>query len=106
MYDEVVAHRVGLTPLTNANGYVAPEDCACEDNRCTKCSVTLTLKKEGPGVAMSGDLKSSDTKVKPVSDNIPLARLDEGQEIELTAVAHLGTGKQHARWQLGVTGPS
>ena len=102
MYDEVVAHRIGLVPLGTADGYVPPDDCACEDRRCSKCSVSLTLKKEGPAVVMSGDLESSDTKVAPVSDSIPLARLDEGQELELTAIAHLGRGKDHARWQPGV----
>ncbi|MEA1904341.1 MAG: DNA-directed RNA polymerase subunit D [Candidatus Hadarchaeota archaeon] len=102
MYDEILAHRMGLVPLRTPTGYLLPEECDCRDNRCPKCSVSLTLKKEGPAVVRSGDFESSDERVVPASDSIPIARLGEGQRLELTAIAHLGLGKVHAKWQPGV----
>jgi DNA-directed RNA polymerase subunit D len=102
MHDEILAHRIGLVPLRTPDGYKLPAECPCKDNRCPKCSVSLTLKKDGPAVVRSGDLKSSDKDVAPVSDAIPLVRLDDGQALELTAIAHLGLGKEHARWAPGV----
>jgi DNA-directed RNA polymerase subunit D len=47
----------------------------------------------------SGDLKSSDPKIKPVMDTIPLVKLKEGDEVELDAIAQIGTGMEHAKWQ-------
>lgn len=103
MYDEVLVHRLGLIPLrTPPRGYSLPEDCSCREGRCPKCSASLTLKREGPALVISGDLESSDERVVPVSDSIPLVKLAEGQRLELVAWARLGFGKQHAKWQPGV----
>lgn len=102
MHDEILAHRIGLVPLRTPHGYRLPSECPCKDNRCSKCSVSLSLEKEGPAVVRSGDLEFSDKEVVPVSDSMSLVRLDEGQALELTAIAHLGLGRDHARWQPGV----
>jgi len=102
MYDEILSHRLGLVPLKTPDGYILPSECKCDDKRCEKCSVKLTLKKEGPAVVMSGDMKSADKEVVPVSDSIPLVKLAEGQRLQLIAIAHLGEGKNHAQWQPGV----
>ena len=103
MYDEILAHRLALVPLrTPSKGYVLPSECGCSEGHCPKCSVELTLKMEGPATATSGDLRSSDEEVKPVSDSIPIVRLEKGQRLDLTAIARLGLGKEHAKWQPGV----
>ncbi len=103
MYDEILAHRLALIPLsTPAKGYVLPGECGCREGRCPKCSVSLTLKREGPATALSGDLKSTDEEVVPVSGSIPIIKLERGQRLELTAIARLGFGKEHAKWQPGV----
>jgi len=103
MYDEILAHRLALVPLrTPLKGYVLPKECGCREGRCPKCSTDLTLKLEGPATATSGDLKSSDDEVKPVSDSIPLVKLEKGQRLELTAIARLGLGKEHMKWQPGI----
>ena len=100
MYDEVLAHRLALVPLhTPPKGYVLPAECGCREGRCLECSVSLTLKREGPATAVSGDMKSTDEEVKPVSNSIPIIKLEEGQRLELTAIARLGLGKEHAKWQ-------
>jgi len=107
MFYEVLAHRLGLTPLFSGSeaieGMVMSEDCDCEDY-CPRCSVSLTLNKTGPGnktdtlVVYSKDLLSTDSKIKPVYDTIPLLKLKEDQDVELEAVAKLGFGKNHAKW--------
>ena len=103
VYDEVLAHRLALVPLrTPPKGYALPGECGCREGRCPKCSVSLSLKREGPATALSGDLKSTDEKVVPVSGSVPLIKLEKGQRLELTAIARLGFGKEHAKWQSGV----
>lgn len=103
MYDEILAHRLALVPLrTPLKGYNLPGECGCREGRCPKCSVGLTLKREGPVTTLSSDLKSTDEEVVPVSGSIPIIKLEKGQHLELTAIARLGFGKEHARWQPGV----
>lgn len=101
MFDEVLAHRLGLNPLFSGSeaieGLVMSEDCDCEDY-CPRCSVSLTLNKTGPRVVYSKDLSSTDSKIKSVYDTIPLLKLKKDQNVELEAVAKLGFGKDHAKW--------
>jgi DNA-directed RNA polymerase subunit D len=44
-------------------------------------------------------MKSSDPETVPADDNIPIVELKEGQKIVLTAVARLGKGREHAKFQ-------
>jgi DNA-directed RNA polymerase subunit D len=99
IFDEALAHRLGMVPLTtDLEVVIPPDECDCEDY-CSRCSVSLILKGKGPKTLYSGDLKSSDPKTKPVQDTIPLVKLKEGEEVELEAVAQLGMGADHAKWQ-------
>jgi len=103
LFDEMIAHRLGLIPLTYEVGkYNLPDKCICGGKGCPLCQVTLVLDKKGPCVVMSGDLKSTDENVKPVYDNIPITQLDKNQEIKLDAIARLGLGKNHAKNQAAV----
>ena len=45
LYDEVIAHRLGLIPLkTDLEAYVLPEDCDCKSELgCSKCRASFTL---------------------------------------------------------------
>ncbi|MCL2686946.1 MAG: DNA-directed RNA polymerase subunit D [Methanobrevibacter sp.] len=101
MFNEVLAHRLGLTPLiSNAKaieGMVMAEECDCEEY-CPKCSVSLTLKKTGPGIVYSKDLASTDSTIIPVYDTIPLLKLKEDENVDLEAVAKIGIGENHAKW--------
>ena len=106
MFDEVLAHRLGLTPLVSdaesIEGLVMPEDCDCDSEKgeyCPRCSVSFSLRESGPKTVYSKDLKScGDSKIKPVYDTIPLLKLKEDQDVDLEAVAKLGIGKDHAKW--------
>ncbi len=90
MFDEQLALRLGLVPLTTPDDY-RPDD-----------TVTLAIDVEGPGTAYSGDLVSSDEKVQPAAENVPIIDLKENQRLELEADAELGYGKDHAKHQGGV----
>lgn len=101
LYDEIIAHRLGLVPIkTDLELFNFRDACSCEDG-CPSCTLTLSLKKEGPRMVYSNDLKSEDRKIKPVK-GIPLIKLGKNQKVELEAVAILGTAKEHAKWQPGV----
>lgn len=91
LYDEIVAHRLGLVPLETE----LPDDLLLAKKGST---VKLTLAKEG-GTVYSGDLKSSDKTIKPVYDNIPIVKLTDVQKLVLEAEAVLGIGREHAKWQ-------
>lgn len=99
IFDEVLAHRLGLVPLkTDLESIIPHDECDCESH-CPRCSVSLLLKEKGPKTVYSGDLTSQDPKIVPVHDTIPLLKLRDDQEVELEAIAQLGTGLEHAKWQ-------
>ncbi|MBM4240102.1 MAG: DNA-directed RNA polymerase subunit D [Euryarchaeota archaeon] len=102
LFDEVLAHRLGLVPLISdlesTESILVPEECDCEDH-CPRCSVSLVLKERGPKIVYSKDFSPTDPKIKPVYDTIPLLKLGEDEEVELEAIAQLGIGLEHAKWQ-------
>ena len=91
MFDEQLALRLGLVPLTTPEGEFDEED-----------AVTLAIDVEGPGTAYSGDLVSADEMVEPADKNIPIIELKEGQRLEAEAEAVMGRGRDHAKHQGGV----
>lgn len=100
LFDEYIAHRVGLIPLTSdLKTYKLPVDC-CGGN-CNTCSIEFSLDEGGPKMVYSSDLKTNDVKIKPVSGKIPIIELREGQRLRFEAKAVLGSGEQHAKWQVG-----
>lgn len=100
LFDEVLAQRLGLVPLkTDIGAFVLASECDCENKDCPSCSVSLILREKGPKVVYSGDLSSTHEAIKPVYDTIPILKLGEGEEVELEAIANLGVGLQHAKWQ-------
>ena len=91
MFDEMIALRLGLVPLTTPVDEFEIGD-----------TVTFGMSVEGPATAYSGDLEPSDSAVAPADDDIPIIELKEGQRLEFEADAVLGTGKAHAKHQGGV----
>ncbi len=104
VYDEVLAHRLGLIPIyTDLARYTLPEECDCKNELgCPRCRVLFVLDA-GAGdrtkIVYSGDLVSEDKEIRPISPNIPLVKLAPGQKLKLEAYAKLGKGKDHAKWQ-------
>ena len=104
VHDEAVAHRLGMIPLrTDLKRFVMPHNCDCKSTLgCSKCRVLLVLDSEATErtrIVTSGELKSEDEEVKPVSSEIPILTLAPGQKVKFEAYARLGKGKSHAKWQ-------
>lgn len=103
LYDEIVAHRLGLVPLkTDLKSYNLISKCTCNGAGCAKCQVKLVLKAKGPGVVYAEELKSKDPAIKPVYPEMPIVKLAKGQELEIEATAQLGKGKEHVKWSPGI----
>jgi len=96
LFDEIVAHRLAMVPLTTPHERFSLDALELDDH-----VVTLSLEVEGPGMVYSGDLKSDDEGVKPANPNVPIVKLAEGQKLTLNAYAKLGRGRDHAKWQPG-----
>jgi DNA-directed RNA polymerase subunit D len=100
LFDEVVAHRLGCIPLKfDPKKFNFSEECKCGGKGCPLCQVVFYLEKSGPCVVYSKDLKSSNREVKPTSPDFPIVKLLKGQNIKLEAIAKLGIGRNHAKWQ-------
>ncbi len=103
MYDEILAHRLGLIPVTTDQTYNLPEDCTCKSELgCERCRASFSLEIEASDpveVVYSSHLRPENPDVKPVSDKIPIVKLVQGQKVKLEAYARLGRGKVHAKWQ-------
>lgn len=102
LYDEIIAHRLGLIPIKTKLDLLNYRDkCVCKGKGCPNCTVILKLEKEGPCVVYSHDLISDHEEMKPLPD-IPIIKLGKNQRLVLEAHAILGKGKEHAKWQSAV----
>jgi len=100
MFDEIIAHRLGMIPLKfDPSKFNAPDECKCGGKGCPLCQVVFALQKTGPGIALSGDMKSSNKTVKPTDPRFQVVQLLKGHNVRLEAIARLGTGDKHAKWQ-------
>lgn len=103
LYDEMIAHRLGLIPLkTDLKSYEFPQAEQDIKERNAKCTLSLTLKAKGPCTVTAAQLESKDPKVVPVFPDTPIVKLLKGQEIELEAIAVLGRGREHIKWAPGI----
>jgi len=112
--DEFLAHRLGLIPLSSkgvADKLNYTRECDQCDDHCEYCSVTLKLHARctQPGTMMvfARDLVVEGLRqdgigmpvIRDPNGNGPLiAKLRQGQEIELSCIAKKGIAKEHAKW--------
>jgi DNA-directed RNA polymerase subunit D len=83
LYDEILAHRIGLVPIKTEK---------------TLKEIKFRLKEKGPKTVYSTDLKPSvGTDYK-----LPLVILDNEQEIQLVATCRPGIGIEHIKHSPGL----
>jgi DNA-directed RNA polymerase subunit D len=98
LYDEIIAHRVGLVPLKNED-LKLPKDCDCgKEEGCGKCSIKLKLSASGPCTVYSTEMSPKGS----VIHKMPITILDKDQEIEFVAIAKMGMGIEHAKFSPGL----
>ena len=92
VYDEVIAHRLGLIPLRTPKKYL-------EAGQAQLMFVLDASADNATRTVYSGDLVSvEDKEVRPISNEIPIIKLAPKQNVKLEAYARLGKGKQHSKY--------
>ncbi len=91
MFDEFIAHRIGLVPIITPAKY--PKDS----------KIFFTLEATGPCTVYSRELQSSDSEIKVANGNIPIIKLGEGQRVRLDGEAIPGIAERHSKFQPGLT---
>jgi len=98
LYDEILAHRLGLIVLKNQNLEFI-ENCSCKGKGCSKCSVQLKLSVKGEKTVKAGEMKG---KAEVAYEETPIVLLLKDQELEFVAVARMGKGIDHAKYSPGL----
>ncbi len=91
MFDEYIAHRIGLIPIkTPSKGYNESDE------------IVFSLEATGPITVYSRDLKSTDKDVVVANGDIPIIKLGNEQRLRIDGKAILGMGIKHAKFQPGL----
>ena len=108
LFDEFIAHRLGLIPLVSRdiNQYQYSLKCNCKEG-CDLCLVQFMLKVKCTTDEMDVTTEhiipvNKDCSVVPVTypDQAPIviAKLKRNQELDMHMMAKKGIGKEHAKW--------
>ena len=119
LHDELIAHRLGLVPLSvlNIDDFAFHADCYC-NSMCEKCTVKFTLRKTcaddqlevtSKHIECSGQnqMLQEEIALQPVNYTdeigneqpaITIAKLAKNQTLDFELIAKKGIGKIHAKW--------
>jgi DNA-directed RNA polymerase subunit D len=87
LYDETIAHRLGLIPI-KAKGVINE-----------KTTATLKLSSKKGGYVYSGEIQG-DAEI--IYKDMPITILKEDQEIKIKAIAKAGKGETHSKFSPGM----
>lgn len=87
LYDETVAHRMGLIPLRSSKAI------------SEKTSGDMKLNSSKEGYVYSGEMKGD---FEVVYDKMPITLLNKNQEFEIKAKVKSGRGVEHAKFSPGI----
>ena len=103
LYDEMLGLRIGLCPVkTDLKSYNLKNACKCEGEGCAQCEMKIMLKASKKGYVYAENAESSDPKCNFVYPKMPLTKLLAKQKVDVTMIAVLGQGKDHAKWSPGM----
>lgn len=102
LYDETVAHRLGLLPLkVDLDSYKLREEVEGEGIGSAECELKFSLVANGPGMVYAEQIKFEDPSASVVFPKMPIAKLIKDQKMELQGIAILGRGRTHMKWAPG-----
>lgn len=87
LYDEVIAHRLGLVPLKNKK---------------LKKDEIVELKLKAKGVEGGDYVLTKELGEMVVYPEMPIVYIEKGQNIEIVSRARVGTGLEHAKFVPGL----
>lgn len=99
LFDEVLAHRVGLIPIKPTRDIVMEEQCSCNGKGCSKCQLKLKLEAEGARWVYASELKGEG---RAIYADMPIVWLDKNQKLKFVAIARKGKATRHAKFQAGL----
>ncbi|MEX0932625.1 MAG: hypothetical protein WDZ77_00810 [Candidatus Pacearchaeota archaeon] len=85
LYDETIAHRMGLVPLSMEG---------VSESKLPK----IKLESKGEGSVYSGEIKG----IKVIFDKIPLTTLGKDKELIVEGTTNLGMGEEHSKYSPGI----
>jgi DNA-directed RNA polymerase subunit D len=91
MFDEYIAHRIGMIPITTpSKGYSGTDQ------------IMFTLDVVGPKTVYSEDMETRDKEVGVADEHIPIIKLADGQRLRLDGKAVMRPGSKHAKFSPGI----
>ncbi|MCI4322621.1 MAG: DNA-directed RNA polymerase subunit D [Thermoplasmata archaeon] len=102
MFDEAVAMRMGLLPIpTDLGQFRRKSECTCKGEGCPHCQVMFSVDKKGPCTVYARDvIPLGDATLAILEPDVPIVRLGARQALLAYATAIVGSGREHAKWQV------